>query len=108
MRKPVFGFPTRSDTNRAVLSQKMARGLKFRIYEVEGLYFLCSENKAADQLLGYREANLRLYFRICKNPVFSSRDSLGLITRIISSIGTWGNVFSAAITIQPFIENDHL
>ena len=25
------GFPTRSDTNRAVQSQKMARGLKFRI-----------------------------------------------------------------------------
>ena len=25
------GFPTRSDTNRAVQSHKMARGLKFRI-----------------------------------------------------------------------------
>ena len=25
------GFPTRSDTNRAVQQQKMARGLKFRI-----------------------------------------------------------------------------
>ena len=25
------GFPTRSDTNRAVQPQKMARGLKFRI-----------------------------------------------------------------------------
>ena len=25
------GFPTRSDTNRAVLQQKMARGLKLRI-----------------------------------------------------------------------------
>ena len=29
VRKP--GFPTRSDTNRAVQSQKMARGFKFRI-----------------------------------------------------------------------------
>ena len=29
------GFPTRSDTNRAVQPQKMARGLKFRIKEVE-------------------------------------------------------------------------
>ena len=28
----------------------MARGLKFRIYEVEGLYYLCSENLNADQL----------------------------------------------------------
>ena len=30
------GFPTRSDTNRAEQLQKIARGLKFRIYEVEG------------------------------------------------------------------------
>ena len=70
-RKCVFGFPTKSDTNRAVQPQKIARGLKFRILEVEGLYYPCSENKGADQLLGYREANLRLCFRICKKPVFS-------------------------------------
>ena len=31
VRKPVFGFPTRSHTNQAVQPQKMARGLKFRI-----------------------------------------------------------------------------
>ena len=31
----------------------MARGLKFPIKEVEDLHFLCSENKAADQLLDY-------------------------------------------------------
>ena len=42
------GFPTRSDTNQAVQSQQMARGLKFRILEVEGLYYLCSKNKGAD------------------------------------------------------------
>ena len=53
----------------------MARGLKFWIYEVEGLYYPCSENKDADQLRGYREADLRLCFRICKNPVFSRRGS---------------------------------
>ena len=29
----------------------------------------CSENKGADQLRGYREADLRLCFHICKNPV---------------------------------------
>ena len=70
MRKPVFGFPTRSDTNRAVQLQKMARGLKFRIQEVKGLYYPCSENKDADQLC-YREADLRLCFRLCKKSVFS-------------------------------------
>ena len=36
----------------------------------------CSENKHADQLRGYREADLRLCFRICKNPVFSRRGSI--------------------------------
>ena len=75
VRKPVFGFPTRSDINRAVQPQKMARGLKFRIWEVEGLYYPCSENKRADQLRGHREADLRLCFRICKKPVFSRRGS---------------------------------
>ena len=74
-KKRSSGFPTRPDTNRAVQSQKMARGLKFRIQEEEGLYYLCSENKGADQLRGYREADLRLCFRICKKPVFSRRGS---------------------------------
>ena len=64
MRKPTFCFPTWSDTNQTVQLQKMARGLKFRIYEVEGLYYPCSENK-------YREADLRLCFRICKMLVFA-------------------------------------
>ena len=41
------GFPTRSDTNRAVQPPtEMDKGLKFRIYEVEGLYYLCSKNIA--------------------------------------------------------------
>ena len=66
MRKPTFWFPTWSDTNQAVQLQKMARGLKFWIWKIEGLYYLCSENKGADQLRGYREADLRLCFRICK------------------------------------------
>ena len=70
MRKSVFGVLTRSDTNRAVQPQKMARSLKFRILEEEGLYYLCSETKAADQLCGYREADLGLCFPICKKSVF--------------------------------------
>ena len=75
MRKPTFCFLAWSDTNPAVQSQKTARDLKFRIYEVEGLYYPCSENKDADQLRGYREADLRLCFRICKMLVFSRRGS---------------------------------
>ena len=65
------GFPTWSDINMAVQPQKMSRGMKFRIKEVEGLYYPCSRNKGADQLHVYREAYLRLCFRICKKPVFS-------------------------------------
>ena len=71
MRKPTIWFPTWSDTNQAVQLQKIATGLKFQIEEVEGLHYLCSENKGADQLRGYREADLRLCFRICKTLVFS-------------------------------------
>ena len=52
-KKPVLGFPTRADKNWAAPAQKMARGLKFRIQEVEGLYYLCSEIKGADQLRSY-------------------------------------------------------
>ena len=61
------GFPTRSDTNRPVQLQRMARGLKFRIYEVEGLYYPSSENKGADQLCSYSAADLHLCLRICKS-----------------------------------------
>ena len=44
-RKSVFLVPTRSDTNHALQPQKMARGLKFLILDVEGLYYLCSKNE---------------------------------------------------------------
>ena len=39
------------------------------------MYYPCSENKGADQLSSYCEADLRLCFRIGKNPVFSRRSS---------------------------------
>ena len=34
------------------------------------MYYPCSEDKGADQLRGYREADLRLCFRICRLLVF--------------------------------------
>ena len=63
-------FPNRSDTNQAVQSQKQAGSLKFGIKKEEEVYYPCSENKGADQLRGYREADLRLCFRICRLLVF--------------------------------------
>ena len=70
MRKPMFWFLTLSDTNPAVQLQKMARGLKW-IKKVQGLYYLCSENKGPDQLRGYREAELCLCLLKSKTLVFS-------------------------------------
>ena len=55
-------FLINSATNGAAHPQKMARGLKFWFQEVEGLYYPCTENKGADQLRDYREADLRLFF----------------------------------------------
>ena len=40
-------FPNRSDTNRSVQFQKMARDMKFWIKKVEELYYPSSENKFA-------------------------------------------------------------
>ena len=69
--KPTMWFPNRSDTNRAVQAQSMARDWKFWIEKVEELYYPLSENKGADQLRSYCEADLRLCFRICRLLVFS-------------------------------------
>ena len=39
------------------------------------MHYPCGENKGADQLRGYHEADLRLCFHICKKTVFSRRSS---------------------------------
>ena len=44
------GLPTSSNTNKPVQPYKMTGGLKFQIEEVDGFYFLCSENKVAVRL----------------------------------------------------------
>ena len=63
-------FLNRSNTNRAVQAQKMARDWKYGILKVEELYYQCRENKDADQLRSYCEADLRICFRLCKMFVF--------------------------------------
>ena len=70
-QKTTIKVPTWSDTIQAVQSQKIDRGRKFWMKKVEELHYPCSENKGADQLRGYREADLRLCFRICRLLVFS-------------------------------------
>ena len=61
----------------------MARGLKFRIWGVKGLYYLCSENKGADQLRGYREADLRLCFSIRQKAGFLTMRLICLLCQSI-------------------------
>ena len=39
----------------------MAIALNFLTQEVEGLYYRYSENKSADQLCGYRTADMRIF-----------------------------------------------
>ena len=70
-----FLFLTRSDTKRSVQSLNKARSLKVWLQGEEGLYYPCSESKGADQLCSYCTADLRLCFRLGKNPVFSRRGS---------------------------------
>ena len=82
VRKPTKWILARSDTNQAVQPLEIVRGVKFCMKEVEVLFYPCSENKGADQLSGYCEADLRLCFRICKTLVFSWRGSF--VTHIIS------------------------
>ena len=83
MRKPTAWFQNRSDTNRAVQAQKMARGWEFWIKKVEKLYFPCRENKGADELHSYCEADLRLSFLICRLLVFPRRGSYYAVDHIV-------------------------
>ena len=59
----------------------MVRGFKFRIYEVEELCYPCSENKGADQLSGYRAADLRLYFRMIQKVGFLTTRLIWALTK---------------------------
>ena len=60
------------DKNRAVQPKKMAR-LEISDLEstVEGLHFLCSENKGTDQLSSYHAADLQLCFSHMQKSRFS-------------------------------------
>ena len=64
------GFPTRSDTNRAVQPQKIYyQRLEISALGRRGIILSVKRNTKA--LISCAVADLRLCFRICKNPVFS-------------------------------------
>ena len=62
------------------------------------MFYSCSENKGADQLHGYREADLRLCFRICKKPVFQrcgsyKKSMVNMESKLwFSAITNWSHV----------------
>ena len=62
----------------------MARGLKSGFQEVEGLYYLCRENKRADQLLGYCVVDLCLWFCIY---IYAKHDAAHL--EIFGNVMDW-------------------
>ena len=78
-----LGFPTRSDTNQPVQSQKKVRILKFWVDVEEEFYYKRSENKGADQLRSYWEADLHLCFRIGKSLVFSRCGSIYIYSLLL-------------------------
>ena len=65
-----FGFGVRKPRI-LVLDQKIAKRLKFQNWkEASYIYHPVNENKSADQLCSYCEADLRLCFCICRALVF--------------------------------------
>ena len=71
VRKPVFGVFDQVRHKLGLTATEDGQRLEISdMVVVEGLYYPYSENKGADQLRGYREADLCLCFHICKNPVF--------------------------------------
>ena len=74
----MFWFRIWSDTNQAVQPQKMARSLKFWIWEVEGLCYPCSENKGSDQLRDQITAKLICVFVFVYAKCWFSHDTAHL------------------------------
>ena len=96
--------PGLTQTGLYSLTQKLARGLKFRIYEVEELYYLCSENKSVDQLCGYNAPDQRLcFFRISKKQVFT----LTQLTSVLMG-KSFHSSFLLITFVALFFKNVHL
>ena len=68
MTKPAVGVSDQVRHNQAVRLQKVVRGSKFHFdSSLQGLYYLCSENKGTD----HRAADLHLCFGIYAKSRFS-------------------------------------
>ena len=101
VRKPTIWVPTRSDTNLPVQSRKQAISLKFWIKVEEILYYLCSENKGADQLRSYCKADLHL---VCTMLGFPMRQLISKDFRL----NTLLNNSYITLNLKNFITNNKL
>ena len=78
VRKPVLRVSDQLRHKSGCTATEDGLSLEFLIKKVEGLYYLCSKNKAADHLCGYHTTDLRVCFHICKN--WFSLDLVYIIT----------------------------
>ena len=66
MRKPVFGVSGQVRHKPGCIATESGERLEISDLVQAGSHYPCNEKKGADQLRGYREADLRLCFRICQ------------------------------------------
>ena len=66
-----------------------------------------AKNKGADQLRRYREADLRLCFRICQNPVFSRRGSNDDNKYSIKDVQDEKREIKHIIKVQKTVDTNH-
>ena len=78
MRKLVFGVSDQVRHKPDCTTTEDSWTLEISELGSRGISYPCSENKDGYQLRSYREADLRLCFRICKKPVFSQRSTYEL------------------------------
>ena len=69
-RKPHFGISDQVQHKPGCTATEDGKRLKFL---VDGVYYLCSENKCADQPRSNCAADLRLCFLICKKQIFTGQ-----------------------------------
>ena len=66
MRKQIMWFRTGPTQTELYKHRRFSVHAQTGWKKVEELFYMCSENKDADQLRSYCEADLCLWFRICK------------------------------------------
>ena len=89
----------------------MSRGMKFWILQEEGLYYPCSENKGADQLCGYRKADLRLlshmqkagFLTQCSNLLFAkhSCQDYSQVDKLLPALRQFESLCSLNLPLLP-------